>query len=337
MSQEKLISVVMPVFYSGSCLHETLEAFCNINYPKCRIEVIFSYYSSKDSTLDVIKEFKHRYERDYFDIKILESQQQGVSCGRNLGIRNSYGNYIFLTDDDIALHDETFEHALNILERRSKAAAVTFPYAPLRPGIIKRATIFYYEGRVTGTRTVATGCTMIRKSVLDEVGLFNEKMGYPYSVNEDLELAARVKKAGYDIIMDGTLTQIHLPKKRVQRRIYMRTGSEFGCALNLLKAYFSDFADSYHLVLLSAPASWRLELAMYFLLPIPLITSAIMCSYPVELLYISFVLSSMILCWRVFNLRKLPLAFILLTGRTAKSYGYVTRMLARRLIKNSSF
>jgi len=332
MSQENLISVVVPLFYSGSCLRETLDAFCDIDFPKHRIEAIFSYYPSEDSTLEIVKEFKRRHDEEYLDIKILERREQGVSYGRNLGIRNSSSNYIFLLDDDIALRRETFEHALNIIEREPAVAVVCFPYASPRPSIFEHASIFRFEGRVTSTKIFGTGSSMIRKRVLDEVGLLNEKLGYPYSIHEDLELSARIKKAGYDIIIDGTLIQTHLPKKRT----YARTGDVRGAralAVDRLKFYFTSGADSYHSVLLSAPATWYLELVMYALLPLSFIIPVTLGYYLIELLYILFVLASIMFYWEAFNLRKLSLAFLVLSGRIVRSYGYITRTISLKLLR----
>jgi GT2 family glycosyltransferase len=336
MSSENLISVVMPLFYSGSCLQKTLEAFCSINYPKSRIEIIFSYYPSKDSTLEIVEEFKSWHDGEYFGITILERQEQGVSYGRNLGIRNSGGNYIFLLDDDIALCSETFKHALNILERAPEVAVACFPYASSRPSIFEHTSVFRFEGRVTHTKTFGTGCAMIRKKVLDEVGLLNERLGYPYSIHEDLELAARVKKAGYDIIIDGTLIQTHLAKKREYTQvgnIHDSRASGLRYVVKHWKLYFTTSADSYHAVLLSAPTAWSLELAMYFFLPLLFIISVTMGYYQIGLLYVMLVLASAMFYWRIFNLRKLFSVFIVIANRIARSYGYITRMIWLKLLR----
>ena len=336
MPKENLISVVMPLFYSGGCLQKTLKALYNVDYPKCRIEIIFSYYPSEDSTLEIIEGFKRRHYREYFGVKILERQEQGVSYGRNLGIMSSRGNYIFLIDDDIALCSEVFEHALNILETKPEVAVVCFPYTSLQPSIFEYATIFRFEGRITSTKTFGTGCSMIRKRVLDEVGLLNERLGYPYSIHEDLELAARIKKAGYDIIIDGTLIQTHLPKKKTYT--LTKNTHNFGTSasryiVNHLKFYFTTGVDSYHSVLLSAPKIWGLELLMYFFLPIPFIILVTMRYYHIGLLYILFLFTSIIFYWRAFNLRKLSSAFVVLTGRITRSYGYLIRRISLKLLR----
>lgn len=332
MPSEILVSVVVPLFYSGSCLQETLEAFYNIDYPKSRIEVIFTYYPSKDSTLEIVRSFITQYNREYCNIAVLDRQERGVSYGRNLGIRNSGGNYIFLLDDDTALCSMTFKNALDILEKEPEAAVACFPVAPSRPNLFEQAHIFRFEGRVTHTKTFNTGCVMIRKRVLDEIGLFDEKLGYPYFIHEDLELAARVKKAGYNIVIDGTLIQIHLAK-RDRALEYAQTENEHGSrvsgwrrASTHCKAYFTTGADSYREVLHSAPADWSLEVMMYFFFPLLFILSIGMRYYQIGLLYIVLVLAFVMLYWRAFNLRKLELALIVLVGRIARSYGYITRV-----------
>lgn len=327
MQFETPISVVVPLFNSGSCLQETLDAFCSIDYLKSKIEILLAYFPSNDSTLEIITTFRNRHGSEYSRINILECQKRGLSFGRNLGIRNSRSGYIYFMDDDTPPSKEAFKHALTIFEKDEKVGAVCFPYVHPQPNILERATwVLRFDGRIVQTKTFGGGAVMIRKKVLDEIKLFNEKLGYPYSSHDDLELAARMKRNGYCIIIDGTSTLIHLPKKREDAQ----TGNgKLSSVTKQWKYYFSDGADSYHEVLRAAPISWTLELALYFSLPLPFIILLTLQCYITGSLYFVILLAISVFHWRAFSLDKLSLVLILLSGRVLRSYGYVARAIWR--------
>lgn len=289
--------------------------------------MIFAYYPSNDSTLEIINTFRNRHGSEYFSISILECQKRGLSYGRNFGIRNCRADYVYFMDDDTPPSKEAFKHALAIFEKDAKVGAVCFPYVHPQPSMFEKATwILRFEGRIVQTKTFGGGAVMMRKRILDEINLFNEKLGYPYSTHEDLELAARVKRKGYSIIMDGTTILIHLPKKREDAQTENR---KLSSVTKRLKCYFSDGADSYHEVLRAAPISWTLELALYFLLPLPFIISLALQYYLIGSLYFVILLAISTFHWKALSLSKLSLVLTVLSGRILRSYGYVARAIWR--------
>lgn len=332
MEDKPLISVIIPVYWSGSVLRKTLKALYNVDYPKEKIEIIFSYYPSGDNTLDIIEEFKSKYFNEYYDIKILICDRRGVSYARNIAIKESNGKYVFILDDDVAIHKDTFKRALGILEKNPKIGVVFFPYINENPSIIERAHLLKFRGRIRKSKTFG-GCAMIRREVFDKVGLYNEQLGYPYGIHEDLEISARINKF-YDIVVDGTIIQTHLPKKR-----YDSLSNEMQIADSLLrrlwyymKSYFTSGADSYELVLASAPLAWKVELVIYFLVPL-LFIGLIILNFLWGLVYLIIMLSIVLIYYRVKNINDAFLAVVLVVGRMARSYGYFFRKLLKLLGK----
>jgi glycosyltransferase involved in cell wall biosynthesis len=309
----------------------------NADYPKKKIEIVFSYYPSEDHTQKIVEEFKLQHKEEYFDIKVLECRERGLSYGRNLAIQNSSAEYIFLLDDDVAIHRHTFKHAINILASETKVAVVAFPYARPRPNMFERALIFRFAGKVLKAETFPIGCSIVRRKVFHEVGLFNKRLGYPHSVHEELELAARIRKKGYIILVDGRLMQKHLPKKRTYPT-FLDCASRLQllrCAINQLRNYFTRYADSYHLVLSSAPMKWKLELIAYFLIPLPFFIVMLLNFY-LGIVYLLGLATSLIIHYRAFKPSFIHLPFIVLLGRVARSYGYVTRRIFLKLFTSRS-
>lgn len=328
MEDKPLISVVMPLYQSGSVLKETLQALYNVDYPKKKIEIIFSYYPSDDNTLNILEEFKRKHSNEYFDIKVLICKERGVSYARNIAIKESNGEYIFILDDDVAIHKDTFKRALDILAKEQDVAVVSFPYVLEKPSILEKAHLLTVKGKVRETRTFG-GCAMVRRKVFNEIGLYNERLGPPYDAHEDLELSARINKL-YKIITDGTIIQIHLPKKRYNSQDRITSSPSLNEALRYLKFYFTIGADTYELVLSSAPITWKIEMVIYFLIPL-LFVVFVSWHFLLGLIYLAILLIIIFTYYDVSNMYEAFLSIVLLLGRIIKSYGYFTRKLFRTL------
>lgn len=177
VSGEPLISIVIPVFRSGEVLRKTLQALLDVDYPKEKLEIIFSYYLDPNDhlTLSIINGFKHKYANKYFDIKVLKRKEQGASYGRNLGIKNSNGDFVFVLDDDILVHRDTFKHAMKLFED-PRVGMVNFMCLSPKPSIVEEVEVIPYKGRIAKYGG-AKGCAMIRRQILDEVGFYNERLG----------------------------------------------------------------------------------------------------------------------------------------------------------------
>jgi len=329
-----LISVIMPLYNSESTLRKTLEALYNVDYPKTRIEIIFSYYPSEDETLKIIKEFKNQHEKEYFSIKILECKRRGVSHGRNIAIRNSNAEYVFILDDDVVIHKDTFKRAMKILAERPDVAVVSYLYLHEEMDLFEeafaRVRFAPFKNKVSKAKTFG-GCALVRKRVFDEVGLYNEQLGYPYSHHEDIEISARISRL-YSIVVDRGLIQKHLRKKTL--RLSSNRESRFSMlkkVINGLRFYFGSGADSYHIVLQSAPISWKLEFLLYFMIPLPFIIALVLRHYLMGLIYILALLFASIIYYGAFNIKDFLLIIVVILGRITRSYGYVARRLLKGL------
>jgi len=327
-----LISVIMPLYNSESVLRETLNALYNVDYPKNNIEIIFSYYSSEDQTLKIIEEFKNKYETQYFSIKILECTKRGVSYGRNIAIRSGKAEYVFILDDDVIIHKDTFKRAMKILEERPEVAVVSYLYLHEEMDLFEKVfarRFSTFKNKVAKVKTFG-GCALVRKRVFDEIGLYNEQLGYPYSHHEDIEISARISRL-YSIVIDGSLIQRHLRKRPYRYSTKETRFSILRKAVNGLKFYFGKGADSYHIVLQSAPITWKLELLLYFIIPLPLITTLVFSHYLIGLIYILALLSASAIYYRTFDFKGFFLIVILILSRIARAYGYICKRLLKEL------
>ena len=106
MSNENLISIVMPSFNVGGMIIESINSVLNQTYNKWELLIIDDF--SSDNTLSFVEEFaKQDFRIRYFST----NQNTGSpSQPRNIGIEQAKGDYIaFLDSDDIWLPNKLEE------------------------------------------------------------------------------------------------------------------------------------------------------------------------------------------------------------------------------------
>jgi len=190
-SSSELVSVVIPTYNCASTISRALDSVLAQDYSP--LEIIVVDDGSKDRTREVV--------RHYADVKYLvHPSNRGVSAARNTGITNAGGKFIAFLDAD----DEWFPDKISKQVRLMKSS-------PLKPGLVTCNSCVIGQGRkYTSTENIhrivpahrgrdlggmllkqnfmPTTTVMVRADVLENVGLFNEKL----KTTEDLELWVRI-------------------------------------------------------------------------------------------------------------------------------------------------
>lgn len=106
MNNNPLISVIIPVYNVEKYLSQCLDSVINQTYPN--LEVICINDESTDGSLDILNRFAKYDHR----IQVIEKQNEGVSCARNVGLQSAHGEYIMFVDADDWMEMDTCEKAL---------------------------------------------------------------------------------------------------------------------------------------------------------------------------------------------------------------------------------
>lgn len=101
MSQQELISIIVPVFNIENYLPRCLETIAAQTYRN--LEIILVNDGSTDSSGDLCDEFAKKDHRT----KVIHQQNAGLSCARNTGMANANGEYLMFVDGDDYLHVDT--------------------------------------------------------------------------------------------------------------------------------------------------------------------------------------------------------------------------------------
>jgi len=203
-------SIVLTTYNSKKVVDKTLKGIVEQDFPLNRVELIIVDGGSKDNTLEIVKEFVLRYSKLFYDVKIVaHDRNYGVSKARNDGIKMGKGRYILVLDHDVIMPRDTLVKLLQYLESGDKSVATAIPlHNPTCKGVIGSWEYIIRMGRIWGTNAI-TSCALVRRELFDEIGLYDETLGPPYTIYEDIELGARALSEGYEIHLLGTLEVVH--------------------------------------------------------------------------------------------------------------------------------
>jgi len=207
---QPLISIVLTTFNSKKVIVETLNGILRQDFPLNLVELIIVDDGSKDGTLKIVQKFIAECGTYFNDTKlIVHEKNYGVSRARNDGLRASKGDYILILDHDVIMNENTLRVLYSYLSNApQKVAAVV----PLHINVCGSRLTKWFEkiagGKIMKTNAV-TSCCLIRRHVVDEVGYYDETLGPPFTIYEDIEYGARVMRRGYEIHLLGHHSVLH--------------------------------------------------------------------------------------------------------------------------------
>jgi len=184
------ISVVMSVYNGEKHLRESIESILNQTFTD--FEFIIVNDGSTDNSLEIITSY------DDERIKIINNEENiGLTKSLNKAIKQARGVYIARQDaDDISLSNR-LELQFKFLEKHPEVALLgTGIYVIDENGDEIEKRIMHPNPKrslLKGNRFIH-GSVMFRKSVIDELGAYNETLRY----SQDYELWLRLSKE-YDV------------------------------------------------------------------------------------------------------------------------------------------
>ena len=125
-----LVSVVIPVYNSGSNILKALQSLMGQTYKN--IEIIVILDGCTDDTLDWCKKCQVKDER----IKIIEQENAGTYMARYNGIEKAKGQYIMFLDSDDYLDRDAIRLLVD-LANKNNSDVIRFRYEKIEDGQVK--------------------------------------------------------------------------------------------------------------------------------------------------------------------------------------------------------
>lgn len=242
-------------FNGKPLLLETLASVTQIVYPNFKIIVVDN--GSTDDSQAAVRE-------QYPNVLLLENNENlGFGEGNNVGMRYARqhdAEWVLLLNNDIAVAPDLLTHMINVAASDSKIGI-------LGPKIYyhdRPETIWFAGGRVNywvgltahrGIREIdreqydrvedteyITGCTMlIRRGVLERIGMFDPIYFPAYS--EDADLCVRAQRAGFRLV--------YVPQAKIWHKVSSSSGGGMTPFKTKLKVehsliFFKRYAKWYH-------------------------------------------------------------------------------------------
>ena len=207
---QPVISIVLTTYNSEKVINDVLQGILRQDFPLDLVELIIIDGGSKDGTLKIVQKFITEYGKLFNNVKlIIHEKNYGVSRARNDGLKASRGDYILILDHEVIMSENTLKVLYSYLSNASqKVAAVV----PLHINVCGTRLTKWFEkianGKIMKTNAV-TSCCLIRREVVERVGYYDETLGPPFTIYEDIEYGARVMRRGYEIHLLGHHSVLH--------------------------------------------------------------------------------------------------------------------------------
>lgn len=230
------VSVVTPNFNGKKFLK---DYFDSLNSNSANIgEVIMVDNGSDDGSVEFIKNYPKNFE-----FKLIENRKNlGFAKATNQAISESKYPFIYSLNNDVKLGENTIEELLKLIATDDKIFSISSKMIQMdHPDLIDDAgddyTLLGYTKKRGDNKSVQEfnevseifsscgGAALYRKSILDEIGLFDENF---FAYMEDVDLGYRAKIEGYK--------NLYCPKAIVYHKGSGTSGSRYNDFKILLSA-----------------------------------------------------------------------------------------------------
>lgn len=215
-----LVSVVLTTYNSEDTIEDVLISLTRQrDIPISNIELIIVDGGSTDNTLVILRRFLEMWANIFYDARlIVHDKNYGLSRARNDGIKASRGKYVLILDHDVIMSESTLSKLVKFLESAPLQIAACSPLlVPFPSSIVDSWMVVVLKDRITRASSVAN-CTLLRREVFERAGLYDETLGPPFTIAEDMEYCARIMRSGYDVVVIGSERVIHANDGRAWSR-----------------------------------------------------------------------------------------------------------------------
>jgi glycosyltransferase involved in cell wall biosynthesis len=198
----RLVSVITPAYNAAALIGQTIESCLAQTYT--HFELLIVDDGSTDDTAAIVEQ----YGRDDNRIRLVRTPNRGMSSARNIAMSSARGSLLACLDSDDLWFPDYLERQIGTLTANPSADIVTAnainlggghwngqPYWPCS-GDVRPISMLEIILREDAVHIFS----VLRRSVVDRIGLFNENC----RGNEDYEFWLRAAAAGCRFVADFT-------------------------------------------------------------------------------------------------------------------------------------
>ncbi|WP_162417437.1 glycosyltransferase family 2 protein [Cyclobacterium roseum] len=256
MSVKPLVSIIIPVYNKASFVRESLDSALKQTYP--HIEIITVNDGSTDDSLRILKEYAVRFPDR---IKLIGSENRGVSAATNLGIKAAKGEYIQFLDADDILSRDKIERQLNLLQGYGYEVMASCEWKNFKKSIEETSLVPYnifrdFDSGLAALlrfwnhqEMMAISSWLTHRHLIEKAGPWDESL----VINQDGEFFCRVLAHAGEVVYEP-----------VGKVFYRQPGQENVSQQRSAKAARSllDSYISYEKIVLAVEDSHRVRMAL---------------------------------------------------------------------------
>jgi cellulose synthase/poly-beta-1,6-N-acetylglucosamine synthase-like glycosyltransferase len=192
------ISAIIPAYNEEQCIEKTIMSIHNQNYDKDLFEIIVSNDGSTDNTKKICKKLQKKGI-----IKLINKTNGGKANAINHVLKIAKGELIFILDADSYAEPNCMKILTGYFNDKKVAAVSSSMKASDQKGIVKKMQWLEYifaiflrkiQSMFNALYVTPGPGSMYKKSVLEEIGGFNED-----TLTEDMEIAFNIQDHDYKI------------------------------------------------------------------------------------------------------------------------------------------
>ncbi len=227
LSSNPIISIIFPSYNGAKFLKRNLDSIKTLDNLN-EIELIIIDNKSKDSSINIIKS----YDKE-INLKLIKNKVNvGFAEACNFGVRNSNGEFIFITNQDVIFPHDFFEKLKQIYYNyKSKHEIVISPAL-----VFENGNIHYFGAKIHFlgfsytpelglklpkdkiikiTQRLSGGSVFIKKKLFLDIGGFDKEFFMYY---EDTDLSLKILRNGNKIYTTNDPFLIHQKNQQTLSR-----------------------------------------------------------------------------------------------------------------------
>ncbi|MEQ5621903.1 MULTISPECIES: glycosyltransferase family A protein [Providencia] len=185
------------------------------------------------------KDYSH-YERliKLKNIRYIKSHSIGLSKSRNLAIKNSDADYIWIMDDDVKIDDNAYDDFFKIINSNTKFDMLILSHSSTSRSHNNKAYSLSSINRYNAMSVSSIDMLLNRKSIIDNKILFNENFGLGTNLpsGEEFIFTTQMLKKKLKIYKTNIIFSYHPP---------IASGHDFYSDNRKLKAKLAMFTITY--------------------------------------------------------------------------------------------
>ncbi|EMS32304.1 putative glycosyltransferase [Mariniradius saccharolyticus AK6] len=251
-----LASIIIPVYNKAAYIRETLDSALVQSYTN--FEIVLVNDGSTDGSLSILQEYADRFPAI---VRLINSENRGVSAATNLGIQAASGDYIQFLDADDLMSSDKIERQIQLLSGKGSATIATCEWVNFKDDIhhYRRVLCGVFRDFDSGLdlllrfwnhqEMMAISSYLTHRDLIQKAGPWDESL----TINQDGEFFCRILLKAKEVLFE--------PKGMVY---YRKPGQDNVSQQKSEKAARSllDSVKSYEKSVLEVEDSIRVRLAL---------------------------------------------------------------------------